>query len=202
MINNKNEVNFSGNNDRDLVRLIKSGDQRAFVRLYQQYHGALYCFLLKFLKSPDQVKDIVQDTFVTVWEKRASLNEDLNIKSYLFTIGKNLMLNVLKRASSEMLLSREIYLYTQKTQNYTEENVLSEEYARITQNAIGQLPPQRRTIFEKCRNEGKSYDEVADELQITKSTINGQMVKAIKSIKAYLHTHADITFAISMLAIL
>lgn len=202
MIKEKNEVTFSNNNERDLVKLIKSGDQRAFVKLYQQYHGALYSFLLKFLKSPDQVKDIVQDTFVKVWERRDSLNEDLNVKSYLFTIGKNLMLNVLKRASNEMLLSREIYFYTQQTHNFTEESMLSAEYERITQNAIGQLPPQRKAIFKMCRYEEKSYDEVAEELQITKSTINGQMVKAIKSIKAYLLIHADITLSIAVLTIL
>ncbi len=181
-----------------MVRLIKSGDQGAFVKLYQQYHGALYSFLLKFLKSPDQVKDIVQDTFVKVWERRASLNEDLSVKSYIFTIGKNLMLNVLKRASNEMLLSREIYFYTQHTNNFTEESMLNADYERIAQNAIRQLPPQRKAIFKMCRHEGKSYEEVANELQVTKSTINGQMVKAMKSIKAYLLIYADITLAIAV----
>ncbi|MDO1444795.1 RNA polymerase sigma-70 factor [Rhodocytophaga aerolata] len=183
-----------------LLEELMKGSETAFKKIYLNYHGSLYRMALKFVKSEELAKEIVQDVFVKIWENRSQINTSLSFSAFLFRIAHNHIFNLLKRASKEAAIKNEILAAAETASNYTENEVLSAEYETLAIDAIEQLPPQRKLIFKLCRNEGKSYEEVSYTLGISKSTVRDHMVKAIKFIKDYLQAHTQTTFLVCLMA--
>jgi RNA polymerase sigma-70 factor (ECF subfamily) len=137
-----------------------------------------------------------------VWRKKEQLNPALSLNALLFKITKDLSFNYLKKAARELtfrLALKEKVCHAPT--NFTEDQVLSEEYDQMAAMAIDELPPQRRTIFMMRRQGGMSYEEIADQLGISKNTVKVQLVKASKFLKEYFISHTDISFlwALSLL---
>lgn len=183
--------------DKILVTQLIDGSKEAFLELYGKYHAALYRHALKFMKSPALAEDVVQDTFLKVWENRRSLNADLSFVGYINTVSRNQVLNTLKRASHETALKKTIMYAADKCCNRTEDDFLAAEYERMVSRAIDRLPPQRRLVFRMCRLEGQTYDEVARNLGISRNTVKEHMVSALKSLREYFSVHADVTFLLA-----
>ena len=179
-----------------LVQSLRKGNEAAFRSLYERYHHRLYGYSLRFVKSPELAEGVVHDVFLKVWEKRASLRTDTSFKSYLFTIAKRRIIDLLRRASQEAEVAQEIARNLPITHCQPEQDVIYQDYLQYAHQAIAHLPPQRRLVFEICRVEGKSYEEAAQLLSISKGTVKDHIIKAKKSIRHYLHAHARITISL------
>ncbi|MDX1699093.1 MAG: RNA polymerase sigma-70 factor, partial [Melioribacteraceae bacterium] len=163
---------------------------------YEKYSGGIYGFSLKLLKSTDFAEEVVQDVFLKVWNTRNDLDVNLNFKSFIYTIAKNLSLNILKRAANDLNL-RDQLLYTQETfSTSTKDNLLNKEYENVKRNAINSLSSGRRRIFLMSREEGLSYEEIAKNLGISVNTVKTQMKTALKNIRKHLSKHGDMDFLI------
>lgn len=187
--------------DAELAEGIMAGDERAFRLAYDNYHGHLYYYALKFVKSPELAKEVVHDVFMKLWEGRRGLKKELSFRGYLLTICKNHVLNLLKRAGRETSIKAEILRHSAQSHNETEHTVHFADYQRFALEAIEQLPPQRQIIFRMCRIEGRSLDDVAESLGISKGTVRDHLLKASRHIKKYLSVHADLTFGIAAILI-
>ncbi len=77
----------------ELINAFKKGDSKAFEKLFQKYHKKLYSFLFYLLHTKEDAEEIVQETFVKIWEKREDLIDGYSFDSFLFTIAKNAFLN-------------------------------------------------------------------------------------------------------------
>ena len=170
-----------------LVEQIIDGDEEAFKKLYLKYIDQIYNFVLSICKSPELSSDVCHEVFVKVWSLREKLISENSFKSFLFTIAKNHVLNVIKRASKQ----REIYYQIKRNmdhsqQRFVEEEFLYSELSDLVNSAIDILPPQRRKIYELSRIEGLTHHEIAEKMGISKGTVNVQLVKALKALKNYL----------------
>ena len=87
---------YTRNEDQALFLLIKKRDKEAFSALYYKYHAYLYAVALRYLKSEDLAEDAVQHVFIKLWERTKSLNIDINVKNYLYTMTKNHILNQIR----------------------------------------------------------------------------------------------------------
>lgn len=179
--------NYFNHNENEILLLsrVREGDVKAFEMVYNMYSSRLYGNILKLVKSPLIAEELLQDIFQRVWEHRKNIDTGKSFKSYLFTIAKNLVCDYFNKASRQRLIDR--YIHEQEERQITgEERRLEEkEYELILQNAIKQLPPQRKLVYTLCKLDGKSYEEVSKTLGISASTISDHIVKATKSIKAY-----------------
>lgn len=182
--------------EEELVQSLRNGNQAAFRTLYERYHHRLYGYSRRFVKSPALAEEVVHDVFLSVWERRATLRIDTSFKSYLFTIAKHRVVDLLRRASKEAEVAQEIARNLPTTHCQPEEDVIYQDYLQYAHQAIADLPPQRRLVFEICRVEGKSYEEAAQLLSISKGTVKDHIIKAKKSIRHYLHAHARITISL------
>jgi RNA polymerase sigma-70 factor (family 1) len=173
---------------------LANGDQKAFREVYENSHKKLFFIALKFLKSEELAKEAVQDAFVKLWEARKKLDPDQPIDGYLMAICRNHIFNILKKAKRDLKVFQEIC----QNQNLIQESVLEEiifdDYNKIAKSAINNLPHKRREIFILCKEEGKSYQEIAQIHSISVGTVRDHMVKAGKAIKAYLMANAEIDF--------
>lgn len=191
-------LNLSIPTDEKELRVIEgliSGDREAFLRIFDQYHHALYVHVLHFVKSPDLAADLVQDVFIKIWENRAGIKVELSFKAYLFRIAKNHLINYLKRAAKEKSIKSEIGKYAISSHNQNEDGVIYADLAFHAERAIDQLPTQRQVVFRLFKEEGKDQHEIAAQLGISKNTVRDHLAKAGKFIRAYLRVKADISFA-------
>lgn len=170
----------------ELLEELKLQDSTAFSQLYTLYVKKIYAYVLGILKSPSLAEDVTQDTFVKLWEHAASVQTDRPIQPFLFTIARNLSLNVIKQASKQTWISDELFLYAIGQQEDGLQYTQRKQTGEFIKLAIDQLPPQRRLIYDLCRNYGYSYKEAAEKLGIKDSTVNSQMVKALKTIKDFM----------------
>jgi len=171
--------------DTDLLRMLRNGDAIAFGKIYKIFAPILYQRLLRLLKDTDTVEEILQDTFLKLWEKRGQIDPEQAFTTYLYRIADHLAIDVFRRISRDKALQQELWASTISFYLHTEETFLAKEQRQLISTAIEQLPPKRKQILILCKLEDKSYQEVAELLGISVSTVSNQLVKAIKEIKNY-----------------
>lgn len=183
----------------ELLRLLKAGDTNAYIQLYNKYHPAIYAYVIRFIKVPELAEDVLQEVFLKVWEIRERIDPTLSFKAYIYRISRNSVFKMLKKISAEDDLRIQVAYHISETIEDVDLKLQWQQYEQILQAAIDLLPPQRQKIFKLCRQEGKKYEEVAAELNISRNTVKEHMVLAAKSIKEYVFRHADIQLVIALL---
>lgn len=176
------------------VSRLKNGDEEAFSYIYDQFKTRLFLFSLKFLKSEDLAEEVVHDVFLKIWEERQGLNPELSFNSYLHTICKHLIFNLLKRTARLRCLKASIQDSTVEASNQTEDAIIFKEYGRLAEEVINNLPPRRRLVYRLCKEEGKSYQEAAEELGISRDAVKDHIIKAGKTIREFFRIKTDIKF--------
>jgi len=168
------------------VKCLIEGDERAFVTLYEKYSPKIYYSALKLTQSEELAQDVTQDVFLKVWESRANIDPLQNFAAYIHVICRNIIVNYFKRANCEEEIKKELRQFSEVSTNDTEDDGIYEMYKILLDKAIAELPPQRRLVFELCKLNKKSYNEVALRLNISRSTVQDHIVKAGRFIKEYL----------------
>lgn len=179
-------------NEIELLAEMAVGDHAAFTLLYRHYSKPLYAKILHLVKDDETAKELLQDAFFKIWQQREKLDPSKSFRSFLFTISVNLVYDHFRKLSkdkkhAESVLQTAIDYYT-----HTEEAINSKESLELIQKAIDQLPPQRRQIYMLCKIDGKSYEQVAQLLSISPSTVRDHMVKGNKVVREYLSNNPDL----------
>ncbi len=170
---------------------IKQGNQKAFMSLYDDYHAQLYSYIIKFVKVPAFAEDLLQEVFLKVWETRSKIKPHLSFNAYLYKICRNKAYDFIKEMAADKQLRATLIHYLTGGVNSVDTDLLSRQYEIVVQGAVDNLPPQRRTIFNLCRQEGKKYEEVAQLLHISRNTVKEHMVLAVRSIRDYVAKNTD-----------
>ncbi|GAA5224793.1 RNA polymerase sigma-70 factor [Membranihabitans marinus] len=184
------------------IKAVKQSDERAFRAMFDAYSKDVFAYSMSFVKNKALADEVVQDVFLKVWLHREQLNPDANFTSYLFTITKNTTLNILRKAASDQKLREVVFYHKPTFENSTEMAILDRDFEKIRLDAIGQLPPKRKRIFEMSRYEDKSYEEISRELNISLTTVKNQMSMALKTIRDFLRVNGDITLLLIALPFL
>lgn len=177
---------YNNYSEKKLLSLLAEGDTNALSSLYYLYVKQLNYFVLRTAKSSSLAEDVVHDTFIKVWENREKIDCELPFKPYLYTIARRHLLNLLKRAQHEVNIMEEIKKNTVSEENATELLMDYTESSSIFMEAIASLPEQRKEVFILCRIQGLTYKQAAAELGVSESTVNNQMVKALKTIRGFI----------------
>jgi RNA polymerase sigma-70 factor (family 1) len=187
-------------NEKELLLLASGGDRTAFTRLYTQYLDHLYKYIFLFTKSPVTSEEIIQEVFIRIWEHRERLVEVNSFQSYLFRAARNKAVDYTRRRQAEeRVLSG--YLSEKKEIPETPEDALDyKAYYHLVQEAIEQLPPRRRMIFRMNTEKGLSHDEIALELDISKSAVKNQLYEAYDFVRGYLSRNGEFSFALILTA--
>ena len=158
-----------------LVNVIQ-GDQVAFGKLYRHYHTPALKFCIYLLKDEEEAENMVHDVFIKIWEKRALINPALNFNSYLFTCLRNMAFDYLKQVEKSQLLRQRYLERMEQVHEYETEDI--ELRIELLHTAINSLSEKRKQILLLNVESGKSYQEIAELLRISKNTVKNQLVKA------------------------
>lgn len=175
--------------EKELFSRIATRDEMAFKWIFEQYRSKLFNFTLKICKSEEVAEEIIHDVFLKLWTSRDLLHGIENPLSFLFTIAKNKSLDHLRKVARDAKLMDGLWLTIQNDRDPIQEMMEAKESYQIVNKAIGLLTPQQRLIWTLSREEGLSHEQIAQQLEISKNTVNNHLVASIKQIKAYLHKH-------------
>lgn len=174
---------YSEFTDQELAGLLRQGDEPAFAELYKIYSPRIYSNLKRLTKDDELAKELLQEVFFKVWEKRDALNVEISFQAYLYKVSENMVRDFFRRASRDKKLMEHLVNAASEFYSTVEDLYISKENQSLFQRAIDELPPQRKKIFKLCKIEGKSYEEVSALLGVSTSTINDHIVKATKAIR-------------------
>jgi RNA polymerase sigma-70 factor (family 1) len=185
-----------------LLTRLQNGDKEAFAQLYILYSKQLYLNILRMVKAEEIAEELLQDIFVLIWEKRQMINIQQSFRSYLFRISENKVVDLFRSFNKDKKLYAQMQRTALEQYNNIEEELLASENIEFIKKAINTLPPQRKLIFELCKLQGKSYNEVSKLLGVSPSTINDHIVKATKSIKDFFSANRHYSASIVLFMII
>lgn len=181
--------------DKEELELLKNSSLQSFERVYFRYSSKLYNFVLKLSNGNKYTaEELVQRTFIKVWENRSQINTDKTFISYLCTIAKNMLVNEYEHQTIHFIYQEYIQVQMAVTDNSTEmdvDRVMLDEYIeKLTEK----LPQKRREIFVLSRRKGLTNKQISELLHISESTIETQLSKALAYMKNELNMHYDYLF--------
>jgi RNA polymerase sigma-70 factor (ECF subfamily) len=174
------------------VKGLLENSEEAFRALYDSYERPLYRFAVYLTKSPDIAEEVVQEAFIRLWEKRMNLAPDSHILGFLKKIVQNLVINIYKKAGRDRSLLRHIHQQMEVLEHGNAGAVLEKELQRVYRAALDRLPPQQRAVFTLSRDGNLSYQEIADQLGLSRHTVRNHMVEALRSVRRYVAHNADL----------
>lgn len=183
-------------NEEKLKDLITKGCHKSFESLFHQYKDFLFHYAFRVLRSKEVADDMVQKTFIKLWQGKSHISTIDSLKGYLFTIVRNLILDHLKKVSREQILKDDLKLRIQISHMKPEADLIYSDLEAIAHRAIESLPTQRKLIFKLNRENGFSYHEIASQLDISENTVKVSIYKSLNHIRHYLSTHTDLSFGI------
>ncbi len=177
---------LNSSNTEEIIRRLKKDDKSAVDELFSYYYPRLYHFSKSILKIENDIDDILQEVFVKIWLNRQKINNVETFNSYIFTITKNEVLNLIRSNLRDQTFKDELFLRSvaeeYQTQNLVEFNEIE---TRINQ-IVASLPEKRQQVFILSRMEGLSNKEIALQLNISEKTVEDHITHAIKYIKSSL----------------
>jgi len=194
-----------GENNQDdslLIQRLRQNDAAAYIELYNRYHSKMYSWLIRFVKLPEMAEDIIQETFLKIWEIRHRLQPQQSFPAYLYRISRNKAFKLLKKISRDENLRGKVLVRSAIELNDPEKDFQWQQYQQLLDNAVSRLPVQRQRVYRLCRQNNKTYDEVANELGISRNTVKEHMMKAVQDLRQYFYRYDKVilmTFLITIL---
>ena len=172
-------MNEEINNDRVLLEKLKTGDIACFELLYSKYSGKLYNYVLSLSKGDFYLaEEIVQNVFVKIWEIRQHISTEGSFNSFVYTVGRNMFLNVVKSRLQEHLYHDYVVDHEAVLDNSVEKEIEYKMLEEQINRLIEQLPPARRNIYILSRVKNLPNKEIAALLDISENTVESQLNKA------------------------
>jgi RNA polymerase sigma-70 factor (family 1) len=177
-------------NEKELLEKAAVGDQRAFAQIVEKYTDIVYPYLIYWLKNAHLAEEITQDVFVRLWKNRHKLAAMENFGGYVYTITRNRANTALKAELLGLEELPEDKLYDLVNQPQT--TLETKELSIILDQAIAELSPRRKEVFELSRNEHLTYEEIAERLGISRSAVRQHIVEALVFLRHYIKEKAGI----------
>jgi RNA polymerase sigma-70 factor (ECF subfamily) len=178
------------------VEGLRGGDEITFEQLFHEYFERICYFARDYVSDDEVARELAQETFIKLWEIRATLEDGSDIPALLFTIVRNSALNYLKH-----LTIREKFRHYSENQ-YTErqlnlialsdlqvEEIFKNDLQRIIDDAVDNLPEKCKEVFIMSRNYGMSYKEISLQLNISLKTVENHISEALKKLRAKINPY-------------
>lgn len=183
----------------EILQKIILGEKSSFEQVYRYYYPRLNYFAKQYLFDDELSKNIVQDVFTELWAKRITLQPDTNLNAWLFTVTKNKSLKVISHLKSQQnydnhIKARQLEVNYKSLADFDTSNLIFEELQSQIQAALDRLSPACRRVFEMSRFEDKKNREIAEELNLSIKTVEAQISKALRSLKADLKDYLPLFY--------
>ena len=169
--------------EKILIASFKSGDHKAFDQLFKLYAPRLGYFCLQWLEQED-AEEVVQDTFLRLWETRERIDVERNLNTYITAIAKNLIYDLFRKRTVEQRYCQQLQPFL-KDHLDVEKEVHTENVREVLVSTINKLSGQQREVM-LLKSKGYANDEIAELLGISKRTVETHLNKAYKQLRSEL----------------
>lgn len=181
-------MNFSIANDNLIWQNLLTGDRNALAKLMQVFFRPLANYGLRFTSDKELIKDSVQELFIVLWERRDQLASSVNLKSYLFTSFRRLLLRKLKKIHKTSTITLDpIYVDSFSFVLGIDNKIIASEQAKSLSNhfnqLIAKLPERQREVVYLKFFEALSREEIANILEIAPQTVSNILQIALSKLK-------------------
>lgn len=185
---------YDSYNDNQLVALLKDNDLEAFTTIHKRYYGILYRHAYARVSEREDVKDILQEIFLFLWNNREDLNFSSCLSAYLCTAVRNKILNILKHEKIKSGYIESFEKFLENDSVLPDELIRTKQLVGLIEKEVELLPPQMRLIFQMSRNGHLTHREIADELNISPLTVKKQINNSLKILRLKLKAHLYMLF--------
>ncbi len=168
-----------------------------FKKLFYAHYANLCKIACRYVTDKDTCEDIVQECFIKFWECRKDIKND-NPAAYLSVAVKNSCISYLRKQPDTLSINNE-NVSLQLADIHAEEPNNKPTAAEIIEQAMAELPDRCRLVFTMSRMEKKTYQEIANKLNLSLKTVENQMGKAIKVMRQYAQKHPELFFLVGLL---
>lgn len=168
------------------INELSEGGITAFEMLFRTYYQPLCNYAYTFLQDREDAEEIVQSTFLMVWEKRDTLAIRTSVKPYLYAMVRNACLNVIKHEKIKQKHAGEEIALADRSHDSVNHTIATNELEYRIKVALEELPEQCRLVFKLSRFEELKYAEIAEQLNISIKTVENHMGKALKIMREQL----------------
>jgi RNA polymerase sigma-70 factor (ECF subfamily) len=180
--------------DVDLVKRLQNNEEEALAIIYKEYWEIMFLAAYNLVKDRAVCEDIVQEVFISLWQRREKLQIKVSLKSYLYTstvykvydhFNKNK-----KMVKDELFDNFENKIETSNP----ETKLMHQELINYLDSVVDSLPDKCREVYKLSRENMLSNKEIAEQLNISQRTVEGHISKALKIIKESLGVAVSIEF--------
>ena len=185
--------------DETLLSLVADDDKEAFTMLYRRYWESLFATASRALRSKTEAADLVQDIFLSIWNRRHDLRINSSLGAYLqtsvrYSVIKYIEKNITRR--DYLVLLTEVLVNSQPPD--AESQIQVKELQHTIQSAVEQMPKKMREVYQLSRKHHLSHKEIAERLDISDETVKKHIQHALQIIKTAISLNAT-TFAVLLL---
>lgn len=146
----------------------------------------LYRVALRITLDSLEAEDVVEDTLVRVWERRADVPDNVHLESYCLTICRNLAIDRSEKKDAGHLSIDAASVDTPLDADHPDEELEKQERILWVKRVLNSLPEKQRTALQLREIDGRSYEEVAEVMQITEADVKVTLHRARKALKTAL----------------
>lgn len=182
-------IDYSKYSDQELLVLLGKNDAAALAEIHNRYYPILYAHAYKRLPEREEVRDILQELFIYLWNTRNTITFTGHLSGYLYTSVRNRILNVYKhkKVRSGYITSFQEFLV--QSEPIADEMLREKELVALIEREVSALPTQMRIIFELSRNQHLSHQEIADKLNISPLTVRKQVNNSLRILRVKLGSY-------------
>lgn len=159
---------------------MKNGKQEALKSIFDEYAQPLTFYAFRLIQIQYEAENIVQDVFIGLWKNAGNLDEDINLKAYLYVAVKNRVITAIRKARTTDFVTDDLFVIKSTD---SPADIETREIELLYNKYIEQLPASCRNIFLMSREDKMTYKEIAETLGISIKTVETQMGRALKFIR-------------------
>ena len=176
----------------ELLKSVAEGSESAFKQVYDYYFPKIQTFAFRVLHDNELAQEVAQEVMLELWQMGSDLKTILNLDAFLKTLTKRRTIDAWRRLQTKRAAEQAVWAGWKESNEETEEHVILNETRQIIEEAVHLLPPQQRTVYQLCQQEGLKYEEAARRLDIAPGTVQTHMKLALRFLRSYLRQHVDI----------
>lgn len=180
--------------ESDIATGLRNGNAVVFETLFRDYYERLCNYANTMIYDIDEAEEMVQSTFLNIWEKREEILVHTSMKSYLYRAVHNNCLNRIKHEKVKQNHNDEYKYINEKALDYDSHEMVTNELEQQINDAIASMPPQCQRVFRLSRFENLTYNEIADQMGLSVKTVDHHMVKALKILREKLKDYLPLLF--------
>jgi RNA polymerase sigma-70 factor (family 1) len=169
--------------DVQLLTDLKNNDFSAFNTIYHKYSKPLYVYLLHKLKDPEVCNDVLQDIFVSFWEKREQLHIDVSIKAYLYQAARYKIIDLYRQDVKYQKYLADLAEFMTIDESVITDRIDNRKKLQEIEHAVNNLPEKMREIFILSRYEHQTTRDIASKTNLSPQTVKNQLSKALRILR-------------------